>query len=464
MFSTKLLQTTRGLSGITAAVARRAYSVEPCGLKERLAELIPVHKEEVAAFRAEHGSKVLGEVTVDQAYGGMRGIKGMVTETSVLDSDEGIRYRGLTLFECKEQLPPAPGGTQMLPEGVIWLLLTGEVPTPDQTAAMSKELAARASIPKHVEDMLNNFPATLHPMAQFSAAVTALHSESLFAKAYAAGTPKDKYWETTYEDSMNCIAKLPTIAAAIYRNVFKDGQLAAINPDKDLSWNYANMLGFGDNEDFIELMRLYLSIHADHEGGNVSAHACHLVGSTLSDPYLSFAAALNGLAGPLHGLANQEVLIFIEGAVKEMGTETPTDQELIDYTWSLLNSRRVVPGYGHAVLKVPDPRFVCQQQFAEEYIENDNYVNLVQQIFRLVPDVLKEHGKAKNPWPNVDAHSGVLLKHYGLTEMNYYTVLFGVSRAMGVLPSLTWDRAFGLPLERPKSMSTGGLKKFLNVE
>jgi len=250
----------------------------------------------------------------------------------------------------------------------------------------------------------------------------------------------------------------------IYRNVFKDGQLAAINPDKDLSYNYANMLGFGDNEDFVELMRLYLSIHADHEGGNVSAHACHLVGSTLSDPYLSFAAALNGLAGPLHGLANQEVLIFIEGAVKEMGTETPSDQELIDYTWSLLNSRRVVPGYGHAVLKVPDPRFVCQQQFAEQYIENDNYVNLVQQIFRLVPDVLKEHGKAKNPWPNVDAHSGVLLKHYGLTEMNYYTVLFGVSRAMGVLPSLTWDRAFGLPLERPKSMSTGGLKKFLNVE
>merc|ERR1719272_871918 len=415
----------RGLSGATASVARRAYSVEPCGLKERLAELIPVHREEVAAFRAEHGSKVLGEVTVDQAYGGMRGIKGMVTETSVLDSDEGIRYRGLTLFECKEQLPPAPGGTQMLPEGVIWLLLTGEVPTSDQTAAMSKELAARADIPKHVEDMLNNFPATLHPMAQFSAAVTALHSESLFAKAYAAGTPKEKYWETTYEDSMNCIAKLPTIAAAIYRNVFKDDQLAAINPDKDLSWNYANMLGFGDNDDFVELMRLYLSIHADHEGGNVSAHACHLVGSTLADPYLSFAAALNGLA-------NQEVLIFIEGAVKEMGTETPSDQELIDYTWSLLNSRRVVPGYGHAVLKVPDPRFVCQQQFAEQYIENDNYVNLLQ--------------------------------HYGLTEMNYYTVLFGVSRAMGVLPSLTWDRAFGLPLERPKSMSTGGLKKFLNVE
>jgi citrate synthase len=449
---------------LAGAQARRGLAtVEPCGLKDRIAELIPEKIQEVKEFRAEYGGASLGEVTVDQCYGGMRGIKGLTCETSVLDADEGIRYRGLTLFECKEQLPPAPGGTEMLPEGVIWLLMTGEVPTADQVQALSKELAARAEIPGHVQTMLDNFPAGLHPMAQFSAAVTALHSESLFAKAYAAGTPKDKYWEPTYEDSLNCIAKLPVIAAMIYRNVFKDGQMPALNPDKDISWNYANQMGFGDSEDFIELMRLYLSIHADHEGGNVSAHTCHLVGSALSDPYLSFSAALNGLAGPLHGLANQEVLVFIKSAVAEMGTETPTDEQLVEFTWNLLNSRRVVPGYGHAVLRVPDPRFVCQQQFAEKYIKQDNLVDLVHQIFRLVPNVLKEHGKAKNPWPNVDSHSGVLLQHYGLTEMNYYTVLFGVSRAIGVLPSLTWDRALGLPLERPKSMSTEGLKKFVGA-
>jgi citrate synthase len=445
--------------------ANRAYSVQPCGLKERLAELIPAAQADIKEFRAEYGNASLGEVTVDQAYGGMRGIKGLVTETSVLDADEGIRYRGLTLFDCKEQLPPAtPSDTEMLPEGVFWLLLTGEVPTADQQAALSAEWAARAEIPTHVTDMLNNFPSTLHPMAQFSAAVTACHSESKFQKAYASGVAKTDYWGTTYEDSMDLIAKLPTIAATIYRNVFKDGVVAPIDASKDLSWNYSNQLGFADQNDFVELMRLYLAIHADHEGGNVSAHTCHLVGSALSDPYLSFSACLNGLAGPLHGLANQEVLIFIKGAVEEMGTETPTDQELIDYTWSLLNSKRVVPGYGHAVLRVPDPRFVCQQQFAEKYIKNDNLVNLVHQIFRLVPGVLTEHGKAKNPWPNVDAHSGVLLQHYGLTEMNYYTVLFGVSRAVGVLASLTWDRALGLPLERPKSMSTEGLKKFVGAK
>jgi len=458
------MMSTRMFSRVAVTSLRtQARTLTSCGLKERLAELIPAHQAEVKAFRAEHGATVIGEVTVDQAYGGMRGIKGMITETSVLDADEGIRYRGLTLFDCKQQLPPFPGGTEMTPEGVFWLLLTGEVPTQEQSLALSKEWAERSDIPTHVTDMLNNFPTTLHPMAQFSAAVTALHSESVFLARYNEGMAKTEYWDATYEDSMNLIAKLPTIAAMIYRNVFKDGKTAAINPDLDLSGNYANQLGFGGNEDFTELMRLYLAIHADHEGGNASAHTCHLVGSTLSDPYLSFSACLNALAGPLHGLANQEVLKFITGAVEEMGTSTPTDQELIDYTWSLLNSKRVVPGYGHAVLRVPDPRFVCQAQFAEKYIGTDDaLVNLVGQIFRLVPDVLLEHGKAKNPWPNVDSHSGVLLQHYGLTEMNYYTVLFGVSRGIGVLSSLVWDRAMGLPLERPKSMSTEGLKKFVS--
>eukprot|EP00039_Didymoeca_costata_P018116 m.332174 g.332174 ORF g.332174 m.332174 type:complete len:461 (-) comp16893_c0_seq1:154-1536(-) len=450
-----------GVARSASVAFRRTYSTESSGLKDRLAEIIPQMKTDIAEFRKEYGEASLGNVTVNQAYGGMRGIKCMVTETSVLDADEGIRYRGHTLFECNDKLPKAEGGSQMLPEGVFYLLLTGEIPTDAQVAALSREFAERAELPAHVTTMINNFPDKLHPMAQFSAAVTALSSESLFSKAYSAGVPKDKYWETTYEDSLNVIAKIPVIAALIYRNVFKDGTVAALELDKDISYNYANQLGFGDNADFVDLMRLYLAIHADHEGGNVSAHTCHLVGSALSDPYLSFSACLNGLAGPLHGLANQEVLIFIKGAVEEMGTETPTDQQLIDYTWSLLNSKRVVPGYGHAVLRVPDPRFVCQQQFAEKYIPNDNYVKLVHQIFRLVPGVLKEHGKAANPWPNVDAHSGVLLQHYGLTEMNYYTVLFGVSRAIGVLASLTLDRALGLPLERPKSMSTEGLKKFV---
>jgi len=204
-------------------------------------------------------------------------------------------------------------------------------------------------------------------------------------------------------------------------------------------------------------MRLYLTIHSDHEGGNVSAHTTHLVGSALSDPYLSFAAGMCGLAGPLHGLANQEVLVWLTGLRQELGDDVTEDQ-MKEYIHNTLSSGRVVPGYGHAVLRKTDPRYTCQREFALKHLPDDKLFKLVATIYNVVPPILNSLGKVKNPWPNVDAHSGVLLQYYGMTEMSYYTVLFGVSRALGVLASLVWDRALGLPLERPKSMSTEGLQ------
>lgn len=429
-------------------------------LKKRMEEIVPGVQADVKAFRKEHGSHVLGSVTIEQAYGGMRGIKCMVTETSVLDAEEGIRYRGYTLPELQKKLPHAPGGEEPLPEASLWLLLTGEIPTQAQVTSLSKDFAAKADLPAHVVNMLNDFPSTLHPMAQLSAAVTAMHSESKFAAAYQNGVPKADYWRYTLEDSLDCIAKLPTIAAMIYRNVFKDGTVAPISPDNDIAANFAGMLGYTDPK-FTELMRLYLVIHADHEGGNVSAHTTHLVGSALSDPYLSLAAGLNGLAGPLHGLANQEVLIWLTKFRERLGNKPVTDASISEEVWNTLNSGQVVPGYGHAVLRKTDPRYQCQREFALKHLPNDPGFQLVSTLYNVVPDILLKQGKAKNPWPNVDAHSGVLLQHYGLVEMNFYTVLFGVSRAMGVLPSLVWDRALGLPLERPKSHSTEGLKKIV---
>jgi len=427
-------------------------------LKAVFAEKYPLHAEEVKAFRRSHGDKKVGEITVDMMYGGMRGMKGLVTETSVLDPEEGIRFRGYTIPECQELLPKAPGGEEPLPEGLFWLLLTGEIPNEAQVRALSKEWASRAALPGHVVTMLNNFPANVHPMSQFAAAITALNSESKFAKAYADGIHKSKYWEPAYEDSMDLIAKLPVVAATIYNNLFRDGATPCpIDADKDWSYNFTEMIGYKDPM-FTELMRLYLTIHSDHEGGNVSAHATHLVGSALSDPYLSFAAGMCGLAGPLHGLANQEVLVFLSKVVKDIGM-TPTDEQLKEYCWGLLKSGQVVPGYGHAVLRKTDPRYTCQREFALKHLPNDDMFSLVSKLYSVVPPILIETGKVKNPWPNVDAHSGVLLQYYGMKEMNYYTVLFGVSRALGVCSSLVWSRALGLPLERPKSMSTEGLKK-----
>lgn len=186
--------------------------------------------------------------------------------------------------------------------GLFWLLLTGEVPSEQQVRNLSAEWAARSDVPKFVEELIDRCPSDLHPMAQFSLAVIALEHESTFSKAYAKGMPKTEYWSHAFEDSMDLIAKLPTIAARIYRNVYKDGKVPAVHKDKDYSYNFANQLGFAENKDFVELMRLYLTIHTDHEGGNVSAHTTHLVGSALSSPMLSLSAGLNGLAGPLHGL------------------------------------------------------------------------------------------------------------------------------------------------------------------
>ncbi|CAD6572466.1 MAG: citrate (Si)-synthase [Tremellales sp. Tagirdzhanova-0007] len=427
-------------------------------LKDRMSEIIPKEIENVKAVRAAHGGKSFGEVTVDQAYGGMRGIKGLIWEGSVLDADEGIRFRNLTIPECQEQLPSAEGGSEPLPEGLFWLLLTGEVPTAEQVRGLSQEWAARAEIPKFVEELIDRCPNTLHPMSQFSLAVTALNHDSAFAKAYSDGVHKRDYWKTTFDDSMDLIAKLPNIAGRIFRNVYGDGKVPPIDADKDYAANLASVLGFGDNADFVELMRLYVTIHTDHEGGNVSAHTGHLVGSALSDPFLSFAAALNGLAGPLHGLANQEVLRWVQKMRSQIG-ENVHDDKVAEYVWSTLKSGQVVPGYGHAVLRKTDPRYTAQREFALKHLPDDPLFKLVGQIYKVVPNILLEAGKAKNPWPNVDAHSGVLLTYYGLHQQDFYTVLFGVARAFGVVSQLIWDRALGMPLERPKSYSTEAIKK-----
>ncbi|XP_030382211.1 probable citrate synthase, mitochondrial [Scaptodrosophila lebanonensis] len=438
----------------------RLIAADGRSLRDVLAAKVPQEQERVKNFRKQHGSTKMGETTIDMMYGGMRGIKALVTETSVLDADEGIRFRGLSIPECQKVLPAADGGAEPLPEGLFWLLLTGEVPTKSQVQQLSREWAERAALPQHVVTMLNNMPTTLHPMSQFAAAITALNHDSKFAKAYSDGVHKSKYWEYVYEDSMDLIAKLPVVAATIYCNTYRGGKGSrAIDSSLDWSANFVKMLGY-DNAQFTELMRLYLTIHSDHEGGNVSAHTVHLVGSALSDPYLSFAAGMNGLAGPLHGLANQEVLVWLRKLQKEAGNN-PSEEQLKDYIWKTLKSGQVVPGYGHAVLRKTDPRYTCQREFALKHLPDDELFQLVSKIYKVVPPILTETGKVKNPWPNVDAHSGVLLQYYGMKEMNYYTVLFGVSRALGVLASLVWDRALGLPIERPKSLSTDMLMKMV---
>lgn len=418
---------------------------------------------EIKALLKEHGDKVIDQVQLAQVYQGMRGIIGLVTETSLLDAQEGIRFRGYSIPQLVELLPKAEGGSQPLPEGLFFLMLVGRVPSDADVDHLTSVLARRSHVPNYVFDAIESLPVTAHPMTQLSIGVMALQTESLFAKAYNAGISKSEYWGYIYEDCINLIARLPRIAAYIYRRKYRGGE--HIQPNGMLDWasNFAHMLGFEDPT-FHELMRLYMTIHADHEGGNVSAHATHLVSSALSDPYLSFTAGVNGLAGPLHGLANQEVVRWIENMYEAIGTNEPSKEQIADYVQKTLTEGKVVPGYGHAVLRQTDPRFIAQMEFAKRYCPDDNMVQTVWRVYETVPPILSSTGKIKNPWPNVDAHSGALLKHYGLVEEDFYTVMFAVSRALGVLASMCIDRVCGFPIERPKSVTTELVKRYLNNE
>ncbi len=428
-------------------------------LKKKFFEKSSKLKVELKALVKEHRAKVVGEVNVGQVTGGARGVKSILWETSELDANVGITFRGYSIPQLKEILPKfKKDGKEPLPEGLFWLMLVDEVPTQKDVEWLSKEWAKRAKLPQVTLDSINALPESTHPMTQFIIGINTMATDSIFAKEYAKGVSKADYWDSTYEDAMNLVARLPRLAAHIYRRTYHKGVHIAANPSLDWAGNFAHMLGI-PGEDFKSLMRLYLTIHADHEGGNASAHTAHLINSTLADVYLSYAGAMGSLAGPLHGLANQEVIKWIFEMTTKLKTTKPTDKQVAKYIDDTLKAGKVIPGYGHAVLREPDPRFTAQRVFAEEYIKDNDYVNIVWQLFRIVPGILGKLGKVKNPWPNVDAHSGAILVNYGVEQYTFYTVLFGVSRALGVLASACWSRALGLPLERPKSVATSWLKK-----
>ncbi|MEO5967505.1 MAG: citrate (Si)-synthase, partial [Ferruginibacter sp.] len=381
-------------------------------IKERFKEKADETAAEIKDLLQEHGDKKIGEVFLSQIYQGMRGMTGLVSETSLLDAQDGIRFRGYSIPELQEKLPKAPGGSEPLPEGLFYLMLVGTLPTEDDANHLSSVWQRRSHVPNHVFQTIEALPITSHPMTQFVVAIMSLQTESLFAKNYAKGMNKKDYWSSCFDDSMDLIARLPRIAAYIYRRKYRGGDHIQPNGLLDWSGNFAHMMGYED-EGFKELMRLYMTIHADHEGGNVSSHTVHLVGSALSDPYLALAAGMNGLAGPLHGLANQEVIKWIFELREKIGSESPTKDQIAEYVKQTLSEGKVVPGYGHAVLRKTDPRFEAQMEFGKKHMPDDPLVQTVWNIYETVPPILSSIAKIKNPWPNVDAHSGALLVHYG---------------------------------------------------
>ena len=416
-------------------------------LQKVLSEKISNWQDEIHTVLEQAGEKKISDVSVNQAYGGMRGIKGLICETSAVSADKGLIIRGYPLLEI----------THLLPEEAFYLLLTGDLPDQAAKEDIQNQLNVHKNVPEYVWNVLSSLPDDSHPMTMLTIAIQSMQVDSEFVKKYDEGVPKKDYWKWTLEDGIRLIGALPGIAAGIYRMRFKKGD--RIKPENNLDWagNYAHMLGF-EGDDFKKLMRLYLLLHCDHEGGNVSAFSSLTVSSALSSPFLSVAAGLNGLAGPLHGLANQECLKFVL-EVHDHFNGAPDKKELEKFCWDRLQNGRVIPGYGHAVLRCPDPRFTAFLSFGKKHIINDNMFSIVETLYEVVPTVLKEHGKAKNPWPNVDAASGSLLYYYGLKEFNYYTVLFSISRTMGIISQMVINRAMGIPIMRPKSITTEWVKK-----
>ena len=422
------------------------------GLREDFAAELPAWRERVSNLIQESADVKVDEVTIGQVYGGMRNIKSLVTDISYVDPGEGIRFRGFTIPEVLEILPK-PADCQMpYVGGLYYLFLVGKVPNEDQAVDIENEWKSRSEIPTFVFDVLKSMPRDSHPMMLFSTAILALHHDSVFAKQYLEGMTRDEYWQPMLEDSLNLTAKLPAIAAYIYSLKYKNGEYVAPRSDLDWGANFAHMMG-NDSKDYEELSRLYFILHSDHESGNASAHATHLAASTLSDIYYALSAGLNSLAGPLHGLANQEALRWLLGIYQEFDG-VPSREQLRQFAWDTLKRGQVIPGYGHAVLRKPDPRFTAQFEYAQRNMPEDEIFQIARLVFEVVPEVLIEQGKAKNPAPNVDAISGTLQHHYGIKEFDFYTVMFGVGRALGVSANAVWSRALGQPLERPKSLTT----------
>ncbi|MBN2668948.1 MAG: citrate (Si)-synthase [Bacteroidales bacterium] len=424
-------------------------------LKTKLARKIEEHRPRTTRLVKEFGNVKVGDVTIEQAIGGARSVKCLVTDISYLDPMEGIRFRGYTIPETMAALPKPAGKDYPYVEAFWYLLLTGDVPTMEETMEIIEDMKKRSDVPSYVWDVLKAMPKESHPMAMFNTAILVMQKESKFAKFYEEGFNKMTAWDTMYEDSMDLLARLPEIAAFIYRYKYKGGDIIA-NPKQDMGTNFAKMMGIDAPYD--DVARMYFILHSDHESGNASAHTTHLVASTLSDAYYSLSAGMDALAGPLHGLANQEVLRWLQGVMDKLDGQEPTEAMMKQFVEDTLNSGQVIPGFGHAVLRKTDPRYQSQREFCEKHLPNDKIFKYVDMLYRVVPDILLAHGKAKNPWPNVDAQSGVIQWFYGITEYDFYTVMFGVGRAIGVLANITWDRGLGYALERPKSLTTAMLE------
>ncbi len=376
-------------------------------------------------------AQALFTITTAHLDTGLRGFPVGSCMTSKVDPIKGVSYVGYPIAELAPREP----------EEVAFLLLNRRLPVGDELAAFGDDLRARRGIPSDVLETLKHLPKEGHPMGWLSAGLLILGMRTVTHD-----------W---VEDAKNLIARAPELCAAIYRIRSGWGAPIAPNPKLDLIADFVHMLGVPGVDDdaartrLTALLKSFYNLHMDHGGGNLSTFVGKAVASGHADVYTSLAAAMDGLAGPLHGGANEACL----AQVRTIPTSDPA--ELEQWVRDTLASGDKVYGFGHAVLRAEDPRATVQYELGEKLCPDSKVFRTAANLRHAAVKVLKENPKISNPYPNVDAVSGSLLEACGLTDTTYYTVLFGLSRITGIAAQIVDERTRirggkGAPIYRPK--------------
>jgi len=409
-------------------------------LKSALRECLARSRQQLR--RIGGSERELARLTVRHVASGSRGLPVVLCDTSEVTPDDGLFVRGRPIAEAASRTP----------EELFWLLLTGDWPDAQQAAELGRELACRCRLPDYLWRVLEALPADTHPMAQLNTGVLALQPNSIFARRYAAGLPPDRFWEATLEDALNLLAQLPCLAGYIYRRRTRKGAISCCEARRDWAGGYAHMLGLPDPHGRLAAaLRLLCVVHGDHGGGNVSSLAAAVVNSSLADIYLALSAGLNGLAGPLDGLASQESVYWLrQVAASDAGPDANVWRRAVD---ERLAARRPIPGFGHAVLRCVDPRYRILADFARRECPEAPLVRAALAAAEHVPALLREKTRTRNPNPNVDLISGPLMDAFGIAEPEYHAVLISVGRALGLCAQAVLARGLGLPIFRPDSIT-----------
>ncbi len=377
-------------------------------------------------------SEVLFQITAEQLETGLRGYPCGYCTTSYVDPQKGLFYVGKPLSElCRKE-----------PEEVLYLLYYGKEGTAEEVKGFYQELAKRATLSSKVLQAIENLPREGHPMKLLGMGLLLLGS--------LEGSQNYR------EDCLNVIAKMPQLCAAIINHHAGWGKTGSFRKDLGYVENFGELLRVphANKEELIRVFKLFNILHYDHGGGNLSAFVGKAVASGLEDMYGSLCAAMCALAGPRHGRANQEGLLFVQQILQELG-ENATEVQMEQFLRKKLADNQMVIGFGHAVLRVEDPRATVQYAYAEKHYPNHPLVKTASLLRKVGTKVLSENPKISDPHPNVDAVSGTLLSAAGFGFPEYFTVLFGMSRCVGIARQIVYERleargGKGTPIVRPK--------------